>query len=284
MMGSQLPPAYRAIDIEGVTLAYQVEGTGPVPAVFLHGYAASLATWHDLRRLIPADRYTVYLLDLKGFGFSDKPNDSRYSPADQATLVAGFLRALGLTGVVLAGHSLGGGIALLTAIRLREDDRGRIDRLVLIDAAAFRHPAPPFMRLLTRPLAGTLLLTLVPTRTMVRHVLAACFHDRAGITPERIERYARGFSRQGLCHAFVESVRRIIPPDYERLVASYGSIGVPTCIVWGRNDRITPLALGERLQREIPGAGLTVIDDCGHNPQEERPVETWNAIERFLTS
>lgn len=281
-MASHLPPAYRTISIEGINLAYQVEGTGPVPVVLLHGYAASIATWHDLRRLIPPDRYTTYLLDLKGFGFSAKPNDTRYSPADQAALVAGFLEALGLTDVVLVGHSLGGGIALLTATRLRDRDSGRVARLVLVDAAAYRHPLPPIMRLLARPLAGTLLLTLVPTRTIVRHVLRACFHEQAGITPARIERYALGFSRHGICHAFGESVRRIIPPDYDRLVAAYGNLGVPTLIVWGRNDRITPLAMGERLARELPGASLSVIDDCGHNPHEERPVETWREISAFL--
>lgn len=281
-MGSHLPPAYRTIAIGSFDLAFQVEGTGPVPVVLLHGYAASIATWHDLRRLIPPDRYTTYLLDLKGFGFSAKPKDDRYSPVDQAALVAGFLEAMGLTHVVLVGHSLGGGIALLTAIRLRNRDSGRVARLVLVDAATYRHTLPPIMRLLARPLAGTLLLTLVPTRTIVRHVLRACFHNQAGITPARIERYARGFSRHGICHAFGESVRRIIPPDYDRLVAAYGNLGVPTLIVWGRNDRITPLAMGERLARELPGACLAVIDACGHNPHEERPAETWQAIGGFL--
>jgi pimeloyl-ACP methyl ester carboxylesterase len=281
-MGSHLPAAYRAISINGIDLAYQVEGTGPVPVVLLHGYAASIATWHDLRRLIPPARYTTYLLDLKGFGFSAKPNDTRYSPVDQAALVTGFLESLGLTRAVLIGHSLGGGIALLTAIRLRDQDNERVDRLVLIAAAAYRQPLPPIMRLLARPLAGTLLLTLVPTGIIVRHVLRACFHNQAGITPARIERYARGFSRHGICHAFGESVRRIIPPDYDRLVAAYGTHGVPTLILWGRNDRITPLAMGERLAREIPGARLAVIDDCGHNPHEERPAETWRVIARFL--
>lgn len=279
-MGSHLPPAYRTISICGINLAYQVEGTGPVPIVLLHGYAASIATWHDLRRLIPPDRHTLYLLDLKGFGFSAKPNDTRYSPVDQAALVAGFLETLGLTHVALVGHSLGGGVALITAIRSR--DRERIGRLVLIDAAAYRHTFPRFMRLLAHPLAGTLLLTLIPVRTIVRHVLRVCFRNRTDITPDRIERYARGFSSHGICHAFGESVRRIVPPEYDRLVAAYGSVETPTLIVWGRNDRIIPLAMGERLAREIPGACLAVIDDCGHNPHEEQPVETWREISAFL--
>ena len=281
-MGSQLPPAYRTVQIEGVTLAYQVEGSGPVPVVLLHGYAASLATWHDLRRLFPKSLYTLYLLDLKGFGFSAKPKDARYSPVDQAALVAGFLETLDLNDVTLIGHSLGGGVALLMTILLKERDKKLIGRLVLIDAAAYPQVIPPFMRLLARPLAGTLLLALVPTRIIVRYVLRACFRDGAAIGAERIERYAQGFSRRGICHSFGESVRRIIPPDYDRLAASFDSSGLPTLIIWGRDDRVTPLALGERLQRDIPGARLAVIDDCGHNPHEERPEETWRLMAGFL--
>ena len=53
-------------------------------------------------------------------------------------------------------------------------------------------------------------------------------------------------------------------------------------LLWGRQDRIVPLDQGERLEKAVPGARLVVIEGCGHNPQEEKPLETFRIIDRFV--
>jgi pimeloyl-ACP methyl ester carboxylesterase len=65
-------------------------------------------------------------------------------------------------------------------------------------------------------------------------------------------------------------------------MASFRAITAPTLIVWGKNDPIIAPDTGIRLHREIPGSRLVLIDNCGHNPHEERPEETFAAISRFL--
>ncbi len=267
-----------------VVINYETEGDGPVPIVFLHGFAAGLITWHDIRPLFPAPRFRLYLLDLKGFGFSSKPRDDRYGPEDQAAVVISFMKALGLRHAVLVGHSLGGGIALLVFMGARgEGERELIDRLVLIDCAAYPQRLPRIMRFMRRrPLLGRAILRLLPVRFMVIYSLKHVFHDRSVMTPDRIDRYVTCFDREGIDRVFTETCRRLVPERYANPCRLFHDITVPTLIIWGDEDRFIPVQNGERLRRDIPGSRLIVISGCGHNPHEERPAETFAAIAEFF--
>ena len=268
---------------DDVVISYETEGDGPTPVVFLHGFAAGLITWHDIRPLFPSSLFRLYLLDLKGFGFSSKPRDNRYAPEDQATIVLSFMEALGLCHAVLVGHSLGGGIALLAFhLAQKKEERDLIDRLILIDCAAYPQRLPRIMRWLRIPLLGRAILHLLPVRFMVRYSLDRVFHDKKAMTPDRIDRYVTCFGRKGIAHAFSETCRRLIPDRYAALSCFFRSITVPTLIIWGEEDRFISLGHGRQLQDAIPGSRLVIIPGCGHNPQEERPAETFAAMSEFL--
>lgn len=265
-----------------IRVNYEVTGHGATPVVFLHGFAASLITWHDIRGFFPPEHFRLYLLDLKGFGFSTKPRDGHYAPEDQATIVTAFLEAEGLRHVVLIGHSLGGGIALLAYFQSQAEQPDLINRLVLIASAAYPQRLPCIMQWLKRPLLGWGILHLLPLRFMVRYTLEHIMVNREAITPARIERYLGCFNPTGIAYVFIETCRRLIPEKYANLAAAIRRITVPTLIIWGRQDRIISPDLGKRLHDNIHGSRLVVIDDCGHIPHEERPHETWAAIEKFL--
>ena len=267
---------------DNVVINYQVEGEGALPVVFLHGFAASLATWDDIRPLFPPARCRLYCLDLKGFGRSSKPRDGAYGPADQAAVVVAFLEGQGVRKAVLVGHSLGGGIALLTLLQSAAGKRDLIGGLVLIDCAAYPQKLPPVLGLLRRPLLGWAILHLLPVSVMVRFTLLKIYHDRRTMTPARIARYTDSFTRHGIVRVFIETVRRLIPEDFPRIIASYRTIAAQVLVIWGRNDPIIPLEKGVRLNRDIPGSRLVVIDACGHNPHEEKPAATCAAIAEFL--
>uniref|UniRef100_A0A831XEH0 Alpha/beta hydrolase n=1 Tax=Geobacter metallireducens TaxID=28232 RepID=A0A831XEH0_GEOME len=267
----------------GVDISYRVAGHGPVPVVFIHGFAAALTTWDDMAPLLPPERFTLHLLDLKGFGFSSKPRAGSYAIEEQASVTAAFLKARGLSRVVLVGHSLGGAIALLATLQAR--DRGETDlvsRLILIAPSAYPQKLPRLMRLLTIPLLARAGMAIIPVRTIVRHTLARVFHDKGAITPERIRRYETCFGRRGMAGVLIRSARSINPDSYGAITSRYREIGVPTLIIWGSEDRIVGIGQGKRLAGEMPAARLTVIEGCGHNPHEERPRETAAAIREFL--
>ena len=278
-MGDRLTFAYGP----GVDISYCVVGNGPVPVVFVHGFAAALTTWDDIAPLFPAERFTLHLIDLKGFGFSSKPRAGSYAIEEQAAVTYAFLKFKGLERVVLAGHSLGGAIALLVTLLARDrGETGLVSRLVLIACSAYPQKLPRLMGWLRVPLLARIGMALIPVRVIVRHTLARVFHDASAITPERIRRYETCFGRRGMARVLIRSARAIEPDSYGAITARYGEINVPALIVWGKEDRIVRIGQGKRLAEEMPDARLAVIEGCGHNPHEERPRETFAAIMKFL--
>lgn len=266
----------------GVQLHYRVQGNGPTTLLLIHGFAASSVTWEELCPYFPPDRYRLYLPDLKGAGLSAKPRDGAYRPEDHAALVLDLLEGLQLHDAVLVGHSLGGGIALFAWQMARESGRERhIGRLILIDAAAYPQRLPRFFAYLRMPVAGSLILHLLPLKVMVRYNLEHIYHEPTQVTGERITRYAGCFTGRNTAYALIATARQLDPAVYRHCLPDYGTITIPTLIVWGRHDRVIRLPAGERLHREIPGSRLVILD-CGHNPHEELSAACARAIRAFM--
>ncbi len=268
-----------------IPIHYQVGGHGPLPLVLLHGFASAHNTWYDLARHFPADRFRFFLLDLKGFGLSAKPRDDAYAVEDQADMVRAFIREQGFRSVVLVGHSFGGAVALRVCLQVREGKEPFcVERLVLIGCAAYPQRLPKFFRRLKNPFIGPLMLHLMPKRMMVKGTLAKVFSDSSAITQERVERFADYFRGRGIPYALRTTVKRIDPEAYARIGERYRELTVPTLIIWGEEDRIIKLRHGRRLHEDIAGSRLKIMEKCGHLPHEERPAETFAAIEAFFAA
>lgn len=260
-------------------------GTPPGPSVdtflLVHGYAGSSFTWrHWAPRL--AERGHVVLVDLKGFGQAPKPQDAEYGPKDQAALLLRLIEQRDLTRLTLIGHSLGGGVALVAALNLRRSPARRLDRLVLVAAAAYDQRMPPFVRLADHPRLSSVLMGALSTRLIVRSVLRTIVYDASQVDDEQVRGYAAPLRSPGAVRALIESARRLRPRDLDGLVASYPQIDLPTLVLWGRQDPVVPLAVGQRLARELPNARLQVLEGCGHLPAEEQPEASFAALEAFL--
>ena len=283
-MTGNTPLESRFFDYTGdIRIHYQASGHGPVPLVFLHGFASSHTTWHDMAGLFPSDRFTLFLLDMKGFGLSAKPRDGAYSVEDQAAIIKAFIRKQELRSVILIGHSLGGAVTLRLCLQTRGEDASfTIQKIILIDCAAYPQKLPKFFRRLRSPLIGPLVLRLIPVRKMVRTTLDKVFFDPSAVTPERIERYMRYFRGKGIPYALRATVKGIDPAAYARISESYSELSVPTLIIWGKEDRIIRLKNGLSLHEDITGSQLNILEKCGHSPHEERPAETFSAIDAFL--
>ena len=165
--------ARRTFDYQGIKINYYEAGQGP-PVLLLHGFGGCAYTW---RYLIPplAEAHRVLTLELKGFGLSDKPRDGHYAVADQAQIVAAFIRRQDLRNLVIMGHSMGGGVALMTYLGLQKDDPGRINKLVLIDSAGYPQKLPSFISLARIP-GADILGALVPPRFAAALVLKKCYY------------------------------------------------------------------------------------------------------------
>ena len=256
-------------------------GSGP-PLVFLHGFGASRFTWRvwadDLART-----HELHLIDLFGLGAAPQPSDGDYGPVAQADAVVRYLRERDLRGATIIGHSLGGGIALLAALRLAELGQShRLAGLVSVAGPAYRQAIPKYIGLARLPLLGALLFALWTPEKIVRRVLRFIVFDKEGVTDEQIEGYAAPLRGRAARHALVQTARQILPPDLDDLSARYGTIAQPMLLLWGRHDHVIPLAVGERLAHDLPRARLVVLERCGHNPPEELPAESLHAVRAFL--
>jgi len=249
--------------------------------VLLQGYGASSFRW---RNWIPslAARGHVVLVDLKGFGRAPRPDDDRYGPTDQAELVYRLVVERGLREVTLMGHSLGGGVALITALRLLDEDPGRLRSMVIVAGAAYRQRMPPFVALARHPRLSGAFLRLLGGRFVAREVLRSCVYDVTTITGEQVEGYAAPLRTPHAGRGLLRTAVRIVPDDLDAISARYREIGVPTLLLWGRYDRVVPLGIGRRLARALPNADLVVLEACGHLPAEERPGASVRILEDFL--
>lgn len=265
-----------------VSIHFLQRGHGTTSVVFLHGFAAATATWDDIAPLFPEDDFTLYLLDLQGFGLSSKPRRDDYGLRRQADILLAFLREKDLRGATVVGHSLGGSIALVAWLLAKDRNLSFISRLVLIGSPAYPQPLPRFLGYLSRPLIGDILLRLVPVRTLVTRSLENVFYDKSLIDENRIRRYSRFYSGKGTAGAFIKTVRQLVVENRDDLVCRYPEIDIPVLLLWGSHDRVVRPAVGRRLAAELPSATFKVIDDCGHNPHEEHPLATAQQIISFL--
>jgi len=259
-------------------LSYSQFGTGR-PVIALHGFGETAFSWRHLIGAIP-NNVALYVFDLRGCGKSDKPHDDHYGLRDQADLISAFAKEQDFQDLSLIGHSMGGGVALLTAMNLPAD---RLHSIVLIDSIAFPQRLPWFMRLLRTPVLGQLVIGATPPTAMVRIVMSWAFHDSRKIEDEAVSAYAQNFSTPNGRYAQLQIANSIIPPDLDAIITRYPLIEAPSLIIWGAEDRIVPRANGINLKEALPHSRLLIVPDCGHIPQEEQPHVTIPAITAFLS-
>jgi pimeloyl-ACP methyl ester carboxylesterase len=264
--------------VSHLELYCETRGAGE-PILLLHGFAASTFFWRRLVDDLSSD-HQVVALDLKGFGQSPKPADERYSLYDQSELVTDFITSNDFRHLTLVGHSMGGGIALAVAMNPAADRR--VDRLVLIDTIAYSQRLPFYIWVLSLPLIGVLAARVLPPRWSVRLVLRTAYFDRSHITEDAVRGYAEPLRSPGAIRALIRTVRLLLQTDVTAFSQRYPSITVPVLIIWGKEDRVVPIDVGRRLHRTIPGSELLTLSNSGHCPPEEQPLETLQAIRKFI--
>lgn len=253
------------------------------PILALHGLGGSIYTWRKL--IAPPYRFPGYkliMVDLRGAGDSPKPHDKHYSILEQADLIYQFIQEQDLRNLTLMGNSYGGAVSLLVAIRLCEQDPGRLLKLILLDSGGYNKLLPPHLKILRTPLIGWLAVHLLPPTAQTRRVLRDSYYDDDKISEEQIAEYARPIASRGGRHALLQLGKRAIPKNIDDFTSQYSKISAPTLILWGLDDEVLPLKIGKMLHEAIPRSRLEIINNCGHVPQEECPEETICYISEFL--
>lgn len=266
------PKGARFAEIDGARIHYVDEGEGPV-VVLIHGFASSLGAWAGVRKAL-AGKHRVIALDLKGFGYSDRP-EGDYSPAAEAKIVLGLLEQRGVAGpVALVAHSWGSSVALQLALLAPE----RVERIALYDAWVYADQLPNFF-LWSRAngLGEALVGAFYDERPDDKITIA--FHDKKYVTEALIETVEDQLSRPGTKAAALAAIRG---QRFDEVEARYKTIDKPTLLLWGREDRVTTLEYGERLSKDLPRARLVVYPQCGHFPMIEAVTPSTRDLVEFL--
>jgi pimeloyl-ACP methyl ester carboxylesterase len=250
------------------------------PLVAIHGLGATKASFLPTVAAL-AGRHRVIALDLPGFGDSGKPLRARYDARFFADAVLELLDALGLERVHLAGNSLGGRVALELGLCAPE----RFDRIVLLaPSMAWRRSRPwaPLLRLI-RPELGAIQPT--PRRVVEAVVERAIPGASDGWTAAGVDEFMRAYMTPRGRAAFYAAARQIYleePAGEDGFWPRLRTLARPALFVWGRRDRLVPIAFARHVTEALPTAEHLELD-CGHVPQLERPRETHVAMARFLS-
>ena len=263
-------------ELEDARVHYIDVGERDAPLVVLvHGFASSLNAWAGVTPALVREGYRVVALDLKGFGWTDRPRGD-YSPKAQAELVLALLDELGLgeRRFGLVAHSWGSSVALAMALSHGE----RIERITLYDAWVYEEQLPTFFLWSRTSSLGELLTALFYTEQSELKMRGA-FHDTDYITEPLLEEVDHQLSRPGTRYAALEAIRG---QRFELMQDRYGTIAQPTLLLWGREDAVTPLWVGERLFSQLPNAELVVFPLCGHFPMIEAYASSTTKLINFL--
>jgi haloalkane dehalogenase len=247
---------------------------GDPPVLLLHGYPQSSYMWRDVLGPLAAGGFHALAPDLAGYGDSDADPPGTWERHVEA--VERFRTAQGLDRVALVVHDWGG----LIGLRWACDHPDAVWALVISDTGFFpdgkwRGP-------------GEVLRTEGQGEQFVdaldRDGFAGLLGSVSqGIAPDAVDEYFKAFADEPRRRGQLELYRS---GDFEKLAPYEGKLaqlGVPTLLLWGADDFAAPIAGAHRLEREIPGSELVVLEGTGHFVVDDAPDRYAAALVEFLT-
>jgi pimeloyl-ACP methyl ester carboxylesterase len=254
---------------------------GRPPLLLIHGYPTASYDWVRVWPRL-AEHYSLYALDLLGFGLSDKPRDSDYPIALQADLCMALLDDCGVTKAHVLAHDYGDTVAQELLSREREG-RIAIASMVFLNGGLFpeTHRARPIQKLLARPLIGPLL-----ARAMSYQKFEDTMLSIAGSAPPTREELTdlwvlveHDGGRRALARLinYMEQRRR----NRSRWVGALVESTVPRRLICGAVDPVSGRHLAERYRELVPDADVVLLEDVGHYPQLEAHDRVVDEYEAF---
>ena len=222
------------------------------PVLLLHGLMGEMDHWESTLEALGPFRRPI-ALELPIFD----PDLTDVSVPALAAYVRRFVEAIELSPAIVCGNSLGGHVALELAL----SSPGWVDGLILTGSSGL------FERTITQRVPH------VPTRAYVRERMEEIFYDPSPVTPEWVESIRRIVTTRRTARRVLQVARAAKSHNVEDRL---GEIRVPTLLVWGKDDRITPTDVAERFHAKIRGSQLVYLPNCGHAPMLERP-DAFNA-------
>ena len=272
------------IDINGTNVHYRDVGNSndSIPIVLMHGTGSSLHTydfWSD--NLKSTNR--IIRMDLPAFGLTGPFVKNDYSISNYTFFLKEFLNSLNIKECILIGNSLGGEIAWRFAIA----EPLMVKKLVLIDASGYpsiSKSVPIAFKLAKIPVLNNLLTYITP-RFLVRASIENVYFDKSKISDSLVNRYFDLTLRKGNRKAIVDRLKGSTTlTNGKKTHASIKKIKKPTLIIWGSDDQLIPVENAYKFNNDITNSKLIVMQQTGHVPMEEKPIESLKFVIDFLNN
>lgn len=225
--------------------------------ILLHGLFGQLSNWEHVARAF-SDSYHIHIPSLPIY---DVPKED---PLNALTLfLEDYIAQHQLQQVILVGNSLGGHVAILYTARHPH----HVKHLILTGSSG---------------LYENTTLGSFPKRSTAAYIkerVAYTFHDPAIATPTLV---AQVLSITRDSHKCLQVLRMAKSAQRHYVADLLPQITAPTLLIWGREDRITPIHVAHEFAQTIPHTKLAILNDCGHAPMMERPVEFNLALLEYL--
>lgn len=231
--------------INGLDIHYIKEGSGESVLV-LQGWGTEIELYSSVISNL-AKKYTVYAPDFPGFGKSDEPEEP-WCVDDYADFVIAFCKDMGIEKTILVGHSFG--CRVVIKLLSRDNCPIEVEKVVLTGAAGIK----PVQSEASKKKAsayqkGKAFLSTPVMKKLFPNALES-LRNKHGSADYRA---ASPMMRQVLVKTVNEDLSELFPLIKQEVL-----------LIWGRNDDATPIADGERMEREMQNAGLAVIENAGH--------------------
>lgn len=250
------------VNVNGINLAYTRRGKG-TPLVLIHGFPLDSSSWNEIAPLLE-DKFDLILPDLRGFGQSATV-ESQYTVSDMADDIAGLLDYLEIEKAAIAGHSMGGYVALAFAKKYLN----RVSGLGLISSQA---PADP------------------PDRKEGRYKTASDVAEKGvsvvveAMTPklsvdERVQKFVRGVIEKQSKPAVIGALKAMA--EREDSTSLLSSFNFPVVVIHGDADALIPVDRAREIKTSLSSAELVELKGSGHMPMMESAKETAEGL-KFL--
>lgn len=249
-------------------IAYRTAGSGP-PLVLLHGILGDSRDWREQLEGL-SQHFTVIAWDAPGCGLSDDPPEGAFDADAYADCLAGLLKGMDAGPAHVAGLSWGGGLAL----HFYQRHPAMVQSLILADTyAGWKGSLPP---------------------EVVAERLASCMRESEMAPEDFIPGWIPGLLTESASPELRDEVYEIMsafhPAGYRVMATAFAdldlrsvlpTIDVPTILIWGEEDKRSPLSVATEMQRNIPNSRLVTIPGAGHMSNMEQPQAFNSAVREF---
>ena len=250
------------IIIDGIKINYIDEGLG-TNILLLHGWGANIKTMEPIINMLKS-RCRVVALDLPGFGESDLPLYA-WNSYDYADVVKKFIDELSLKDIILIGHSHGGRISII----LSSMYQNLVRKLILIDSAGIK------------PKRTLKYYYKVYKYKLLKKLCRAMYKNN----PSKLNDFYKKYGSDDYKSANSEIMRKtLVKVLHDKIEAHLPNIKSPTLIIWGNEDKDTPVYMAKKLNKKISDSGLVVLEGAKHYSYLDNFYRFKLVVEAFLNS